>query len=117
LQPFLYTLPPAPAFHCRPRSLLRAHLRSGPSAQPSAAESDQRPYPALGGRADAENWQPDGRAEAIKRFREDGETGVAAFVAFCDRRGMFDNFLTCVSDVASLRDEAIRPLKQCPLSE
>jgi hypothetical protein len=52
-------------------------------------------FRSLSERPEAENWQPNQRDEAIKRFRESGETSVQAFVTFRDRKGYFHNALTC----------------------
>src|SRR5262245_11021904 len=76
---------------CFGRVYDQAHLRSHPQQKVTSVHILR----SLGERADAENWQPDSRAEAIKRFREGGETSVSAFVTFRDRRGLFHNSLTC----------------------
>jgi hypothetical protein len=49
----------------------------------------------LGERLEAENWLPNQREEAIKRFREDGETTVSAFVTLRNRKGHLHNSLIC----------------------
>jgi hypothetical protein len=65
-----------------------------------AAHPDQKVtsihiFRSLSERLDAENWRADQRDEAIRRFRETGQTSVQAFVTFRDRRGYFHNALTC----------------------
>jgi hypothetical protein len=52
-------------------------------------------FRSLSERPEAENWQQNQRDEAIKRYRESGETSVQAFVTFRDRGGYFHNALTC----------------------
>src|SRR5438105_7256593 len=69
----------------------RAHLASHPTQKVTSIHI----FRSLGERAEAENWRADQRAEAIKRFREDGRSEVEAFVTFRDRRGYFYNSLSC----------------------
>src|SRR5262249_34037110 len=49
----------------------------------------------LGHRPESERWHPDEHDEEIKRFRETGETSVAAYVTFRNRKGNFYNYLSC----------------------
>jgi hypothetical protein len=76
---------------CFGRVYDRAHMASHPNQKVTSLHILRT----LGERKEAENWQPDSRAEEIKRFRESGESGVSAFVTFRDRKGYFYNFLSC----------------------
>jgi hypothetical protein len=68
-----------------------AHLKAHPR-QKVASIHVLRP---LEPRREAENWTPDARTEAIRSFREDGQTLVTAFVNFRDRKTTFHNSLSC----------------------
>jgi hypothetical protein len=76
---------------CFGRVYDRAHLASHPQQKVTSFHVLR----ALGGRPGAENWRPGEREEDIKRFREDGQSNVSAFVAFRDRRGTYWNMLSC----------------------
>jgi hypothetical protein len=76
---------------CFGRVYDRAHL----TAHPQQKVTSLHVLRSLGERREAENWQPDQRDELIKRFREDGQADVVAFVTFRDRRGPSYNSLTC----------------------
>jgi hypothetical protein len=76
---------------CFGRVYDRAHLASHPRQKVTSIHILR----SLAERKEAENWQPNSRAENIKKFREDGQTDVSAFVNFRDRRGTFHNSLIC----------------------
>jgi hypothetical protein len=76
---------------CFGRVYDRVHIASHPQQKVTSIHVLR----ALGERPETENWQPDQRDEQIKRFREDGQTDILAFVTFHDRKGTFYNSLTC----------------------
>ena len=76
---------------CFGRVYDQPHLASHPDQKVTSIHI----FRSLSERPEAENWRPNQRDEAIKRFRESGETSVQAFVTFRDRRGYFHNALTC----------------------
>jgi hypothetical protein len=76
---------------CFGRVYDRAHLASHPQQKVTSIHVLR----SLGERPDTENWQPDQRGELIKKFGENGEADVLAFVNFRDRKGTFYNSLTC----------------------
>src|SRR6266540_707893 len=76
---------------CFGRVYDRAHMASHPDQKAISIHV----FRALGHRAESEKWYPGQRDEEIKRFRESGDTSVAAFVTFRDRRGYFRNTLNC----------------------
>jgi hypothetical protein len=79
---------------CFGRVYDQAHLRAHPQQKVTSIHILR----SLSERPQAENWEPNQREEAIKRFQESGETAVSAFVTFRDRRGYFHNSLTCGRD-------------------
>lgn len=76
---------------CFGRVYDRGHLASHPLQKVTSLHILR----SLAERSEAENWQPNARAENIKKFRESGTTEVSAFVTFRDRRGYFHNSLNC----------------------
>jgi len=68
-----------------------AHLASHPQQKTASMHV----FRMLGHRPESERWHPDERDEEIKRFRETGETSVAAYVTFRNRKGNFYNYLSC----------------------
>src|SRR5262249_6467846 len=76
---------------CFGRVYDRAHLASHPNQKVTSIHI----FRSLSERSQSENWRPDQRAEAIKRFVEDGRSEVEAFVTFRDRPSNFFNSLTC----------------------
>jgi hypothetical protein len=76
---------------CYGRVYDRAHLASHPLQKVTSLHVLR----SLGERPAAENWQPDQRGELIKKFRDEGQADVTAFVTFKDRKGTFHNFLSC----------------------
>ena len=76
---------------CFGRVYDRGHLASHPAQKVTSIHI----FRSLSERPEAENWQQNQRDEAIKRYRESGETSVHAFVTFRDRKGYFHNALTC----------------------
>jgi hypothetical protein len=76
---------------CFGRVYDRGHLASHPDQKVTGIHI----FRSLSERPEAENWQQNQRDEAIKRYRESGETSVQAFVTFRDRKGYFHNALTC----------------------
>ena len=76
---------------CFGRVYDQAHLASHPDQKVTSLHI-LRP---LGERREAENWRSDQREQAIKQFRETGETSVQALVTFRNRRGYFHNWLIC----------------------
>jgi hypothetical protein len=76
---------------CFGRVYDRGHLASHPDQKVTGIHI----FRSLSERPEAENWQQNQRDEAIRRFRESGETSVQAFVTFRDRKGYFYNALTC----------------------
>lgn len=68
-----------------------AHLKANPKQKVASFHVLR----ALERRREAENWTPDERADAIRSFREDGQSSVGAFVTFRDRKGAFYNHLVC----------------------
>src|SRR6185369_256380 len=76
---------------CYGRVYDRAHLASHPLQKVTSLHVLR----SLGERREAENWQPNQRDELTKKFRDEGQADVTAFVTFKDRRGTFHNFLSC----------------------
>jgi hypothetical protein len=76
---------------CYGRVYDRAHLAKHPQQKVTSLHI----WRSLGERREAENWQPNQREEAIKTFRESGNTLVSAYVTFRDRSGYFYNSLYC----------------------
>ena len=76
---------------CYGRVYDAAHLKSHPQQKVTSLHVLR----SLERRREAENWTPDARTEAIRSFREEGQTSVTAFVTFRDRKGIFHNSLTC----------------------
>jgi len=76
---------------CFGRVYDRAHLAGHPRQRTLSLHVLR----SLGPRPGSELWHPRAREEAIKRYRESGESAVAAFVAFRDRAGHFHNTLIC----------------------
>jgi hypothetical protein len=76
---------------CIGRVYDRGHLAKHPDQKVTSIHI----FRSLSERPEAENWQQNQRDQAIKRFRESGETSVQAFVTFRDRKGYFHNALTC----------------------
>src|SRR5262249_20910901 len=67
------------------------HLASHPQQKTASIHV----FRMLGHRPESERWHPDEHDEEIKRFRETGETSVAAYVTFRNRKGNFYNYLSC----------------------
>jgi hypothetical protein len=76
---------------CFGRVYDRTHLAKHPDQKVTSIHI----FRSLSERAEAENWRQNQRDEAIKRYRDSGETSVQAFVTFRDRKGYFHNALTC----------------------
>ena len=76
---------------CYGRVYDRAHLAKHPEQKVVSLHI----WRSLGERPEAENWTPNQRANAIKDFKESGQTLVEALVTFRDRKGYFHNSLSC----------------------
>src|SRR5437660_129956 len=76
---------------CFGRVYDQGHLASHPDQKVTGIHI----FRPLGERKEAETWRPDQREQAIKSFRETGQTNIEAFVTFHNRRGYFHNSLIC----------------------
>jgi len=68
-----------------------AHLASHPQQKTASIHV----FRMIGHRPESERWHPDERDEEIQRFHETGETSVAAYVTFRNRKDNFYNYLNC----------------------
>ena len=82
-----------------------AHLKAHPRQKVTSIHVLR----ALEPRREAENWNPDAREEALRSFREEGQTIVTALVNFRDRKTTFHNSLSCDRETR----EGVRCMIEC----